>query len=228
MPHPLDNPIWNALSGRQARFAEGGDGALRFPTDVSPFAAARDASPEAVAALARLIPSDGDISLLQRAPPAAPSGVEATTLAGVQMVLNALPAGGRSFDISPLGDADAAEMLALALLTKPGPFRARTHTMGRFIGIRDAGRLVAMGGERLAPDGFTEITGLCTHPDVRGRGYGEALLRAVGQRILDDGLTPFLHAYASNTGAIALYKRLGFSVRAEVTHAIWKHGPDAR
>lgn len=222
MTHPLDNPIWNALTSRQAHFARGGAGALCFPADVSPFAAARDDSESAVAALAKLIPLDGDISLLQRAPPRAPAGVDATEIAGVQMILDAFPAGGRDFAIEPLGDADAAEMLALALLTKPGPFRARTHTMGRFIGVRENGRLIAMGGERLVLDGFTEVTALCTHPDFRGRGLGEALLRAVGERIVSEGATPFLHAYASNTGAIALYQRLGLSIRTEVTHAIWK------
>lgn len=222
MTHPLDKPIWSALASRQKHFAQGGDLARAFPADVSPFAAARDNSREAADALAALVPADGDISLLEVAPPEAPARIAATLLDGVQMVLGAFPVGGVKHEIAPLGDADAAEMLALALLTKPGPFRARTHTMGRFIGIRDQDRLVAMGGERLALDGFTEVTALCTHPDYRGRGYGEALLRAVGQRILDDGLRPFLHVYAANTGAIALYERMGFAIRARVKHAIWK------
>lgn len=222
MSHPLDKPIWNALSSRQASFAEGSALALRFPFEVSPFAAARDDSPAAALALAALTPADGDISMLETSPPRAPDSVEATELEGVQMIAARFPAGGKSFTITPLGESDAADMLALATLTRPGPFRTRTHTMGRFIGIRDGARLVAMGGERLALDGFTEISALCTHPEYRGRGYGEALLRAVGDRILSEGRTPFLHAYASNAGAIALYQRQGFSLRARVTHAIWK------
>jgi predicted GNAT family acetyltransferase len=115
-------------------------------------------------------------------------------------------------------------MLALATLTRPGPFRARTHTLGRFIGIRDSGRLIAMAGERLKLDGFVEISAVCTHPDYRGRGYGGALMKMVGKRILSEGDTPFLHTYADNTVAIALYRRLGFEVRAEVIHAVWKWG----
>jgi ribosomal protein S18 acetylase RimI-like enzyme len=222
MNHPLDKPIWSALTTRQAHFARGGDRARAFPRDVSPFAAARDDSETAVLALAALVPSDADVSLLEVAPPAAPPGIDVTELAGVQMILQAFPSGGPVHTIVPLGDADADEMLTLATLTKPGPFRTRTHTMGSFVGIRDGARLVAMGGERLAMDGFTEVSALCTHPDYRGRGYGEALLRAVGQRILVAGRTPFLHVYASNASAIALYERMGFTIRARVTHAIWK------
>lgn len=222
MSHPLDKPIWSALTTRQAHFARGSDHALAFPADVSPFAAARDDSSSAVAELAALVPDDADVSLLEVAPPAAPLGIAATEIAGVQMILERFPPATAAHPIVTLGDTDASEMLALATLTRPGPFRTRTHTMGNFIGIRDGARLVAMGGERLALEGFTEITALCTHPDYRGRGYGQTLLRAVGQCILDAGRRPFLHVYASNTAAIALYERMGFTIRARVTHAIWK------
>ncbi len=220
--HPLDSLIWSALSGRQSNFAEGGVIALRMRADIGPFAAAADDSPDAVAALGALVPEDGDISLLQPKPPQPPTGIAvAMSALGLQMTITAFTADRAAFPIEPLGDGDAAEMLALALLTKPGPFRANTHRLGRFLGIRDQGRLVAMAGERLKTDGFTEISAVCTHPDYRGRGYGAALMRAVGDRLLTEGETPFLHTYADNAGAIALYRKLGFTARCEVVHAIW-------
>jgi ribosomal protein S18 acetylase RimI-like enzyme len=220
--HPLDNPIWNALGSRLAHFGEGGAEAKRFVADVSPFAAALDSSPAAVAALGALVPDDGDASLLQVAPPAPPPGVRvAMSALGLQMAARAMTKNEKSFPIEALGDEDAAEMLALATLTRPGPFRARTHALGRFVGIRDNGKLVAMAGERLQMDGFIEISAVCTHPDYRGRGYGAALMRTVGARILAEGATPFLHSYADNTTAIGLYKSLGFEPRCEVIHAVW-------
>lgn len=221
--HPLDCPIWNALASTQAAFAGAGDArALRFREDVSPFAAAADESAEAVLALGALAHADDDMSLLERAPPAPPPGVALKmSAAGVQMVAERLRGGEARIAIEPLGEDDAAEMIALAALTRPGPFRARTHTLGRFVGVRDGGRLAAMAGERLRLPGFVEVSGVCTHPDYRGRGYGAALTRAVADRIVTEGETPFLHAYASNAGAIALYRDLGFALRCEVTHAMW-------
>jgi predicted GNAT family acetyltransferase len=117
-------------------------------------------------------------------------------------------------------DADAAEMLALATLTKPGPFFARTHQLGRFIGVRDNGVLVAMAGERLKTPGYTEVSAVCTHPDHRGRGYAAALMRQVMGGIVARGETPFLHSYAANTGAIRLYESLGFRFSRELVMTV--------
>lgn len=219
--HPLDCPIWSALTSRQTTYGTDGALARRFSEDISPFAAAADTSPEAVAALGALAHRDDDMSLLERDPPAPPPGVALKmSAAGVQMMLTTLtPGADVAFD--HLGDADAPDMLALATLTKPGPFRVRTHKLGHFIGVRENGQLIAMAGERLQTDEFVEVSGICTHPDHRGRGLAAALTRVVSARLVEEGRTPFLHAYASNTGAISVYRKLGFAHRCDVTHAMW-------
>jgi predicted GNAT family acetyltransferase len=104
-------------------------------------------------------------------------------------------------------------MFALANLTRPGPFCERTHRLGDFVGVKVDGQLVAMAGERLRLPGFTEVSGVCTHPDHRGHGYAAALMSVVAGRIQGWGETPFLHVYAHNTGAIRLYEALGYRVR---------------
>jgi hypothetical protein len=133
--HPLDCPIWSALSSQQASFGSDGALARRFREDVSPFAAAVDDSDAAVAALAAVAHADDDMSLLEREPPARPLGIRAKNARGVQMVLDKLGADAAYVAFEALGDADAPEMVALATLTRPGPFRASTHKLGRFIGI---------------------------------------------------------------------------------------------
>jgi predicted GNAT family acetyltransferase len=139
---------------------------------------------------------------------------------GVQMVATRPIDAEAADDIGTLGDADAPEMLALAQLTRPGPFLARTHVMGTFRGLRIGGRLAAMAGERMRMPGCTELSGVCTHPDFRGRGLARRLSAIVCAGIEARGETPFLHAWKDNHPAIALYERLGFRLRAEVNVAV--------
>lgn len=220
-PHPLDRPVWNALTTRQSWFARGGGRALAFKPDYGPFAAAADASPESLAALAELVPAQGDLWLVEAEEMPPPSGDFVIRRAAVhQMVAAAIAPATVAFTIVPLTEDDAPEMRALAMLTEPGPFLARTHRLGDFVGVKQDGKLVAMAGERMKPEGFTEVSGVCAHPEHRGRGYASGLMRAVAERILARGETPFLHVYASNTGAIALYETLGFELRRAITTTV--------
>ena len=117
------------------------------------------------------------------------------------------------------------EMLALATLTEPGPFLSRTHVMGRFVGIRIDGRLAAMAGERLSFPGFTEVSGVCTHPDFRENGLARRLSATVTARIQARGEQPFLHAWMSNAPAIRLYESLGFEIRSDVDVKVLERAP---
>jgi predicted GNAT family acetyltransferase len=219
--HVLDRPIWSSLATRHARFAVGDGPALRFAPDVSPFACARDDSPESLQALARLIGPGESVLLLQADEIALPQELVATMTAfGVQMVAHASIAAESRDQIVRLTEADAPEMLALATLTKPGPFLARTPMLGEFWGIKEGGALIAMAGERMKQEGFAEVSGVCTHPDHRGRGLARMLSAAVASRIVTRGETPYLHAYETNAGAIRLYESLGFKQRCRVNVAV--------
>lgn len=220
----LDRPIWTALSTRQAEFAEGGPLALRFRATVEPFAAAAADDPESLDALARLATRGEQLLLIAKEPTPLPPGMTLTSEAvGVQMVATRAIAGERAADAVPLGDSDAAEMIALARLTKPGPFRAETHRLGTFRGIRREGHLVAMAGERMKLPGMTEVSGVCTHPHWRGHGFARMLSALIAAGIQDRGETPFLHAYAGNEAAIRLYGQLGFELRSEMAVQAFAH-----
>jgi predicted GNAT family acetyltransferase len=224
--NPLDRPIWWALATRQSQFARGHSPALAFRADVEPFAAAFDDSEQSLLALSALCDARDILLLAQRCPSPPLPRLEALgeTLA-VQMVAQRAIHGDLAGDAVPLGERDADEMVALATMTKPGPFRASTHELGQFWGIRRDGRLVAMAGERLKVPGFSELSGVCTHPDWQGRGYGRQLSALVAGKIQARGETPFLHAYADNSGAIKLYEQLGFEVRSELAIQTFGHAP---
>jgi predicted GNAT family acetyltransferase len=226
----LDRPVWASLSTHHLPLSVGGTLARRYAAGVNLFASARDDTAVALAALTDLVRPGERVYLLQVPDILVPAGFAVVKAArGVQMIAaRAMPASGADDDLIELTDADAPEMLALATLTEPGPFLSRTHTMGTFRGIRIEGRLAAMAGERFRFPGHTEVSGVCTHPDFRGRGLARRLSQAVAARIESRGEKPFLHAWQSNRPAISLYESLGFEVRAEVdVRVLERIGPHA-
>lgn len=220
--HVLDRPVWSAFTGRQAELAVRRGMALRVAPVFGLFAATADQSTQALSDLGSLVVAHGTGGLVElTAPPPVPGTQVVSSALCLQMVAETVaPAWDVAFEMLSLGDADAAQMLALATLTKPGPFFARTHQLGSFIGVRVEGKLVAMAGERMRPDGFTEASGVCVHPDHRGKGYAARLLREVTARILTRGERAFLHSYADNAQAIGLYESLGYRGRAEVVFTV--------
>jgi predicted GNAT family acetyltransferase len=117
-------------------------------------------------------------------------------------------------------------MLALATATLPGPFTLRALDLGPFWGIRDAGKLVAMAGVRMALPGWTEVSGVCAAPEARGKGYARLLSLRVMAEIAKRGDGAFLHAWSTNQAAIGLYQSIGFAIRAELQAAMLRRLDD--
>jgi ribosomal protein S18 acetylase RimI-like enzyme len=221
MTHPLDRPAWAALAARHSAFAEGGPLARRYLPSIVPFAAAPDNGAESTRALGQLVRTGENILLLQADAIALADDLQTvTTATGVQMISE------RRLEYMPdervqlLTPDDAAEMLELAALTRPGPFTLEAMKLGEFWGVRIDGRLAAMAGERMKQPGHTEVSGVCTHPDFRGKGLARLLSIHVADRIYARGETPYLHAYATNEAAIRLYETIGFALRCNVNVAL--------
>jgi predicted GNAT family acetyltransferase len=226
MRHPLDRPVWTALTTRHGALAQGGALAKRYPSAIVPFAASADDSGESTRALEELVQQGESILMLQADDVVLPAGLTAVSTAiGVQMIADDRLQEVSDDRVQRLTEADAGEMLALATLTKPGPFTLQAMSLGEFWGVKIGGRLAAMAGERMKQPGYTELSGVCSHPDFRGRGFGKLLSLHVAGQILQRGERPYLHAYATNETAIRLYESIGFKLRCSMNVAVIQRRP---
>ncbi len=212
---PLDNPVWHALGGPQAAFAIKRPFARRFDPEVAPFISIEEPSDKAYRDIGDLLGAAEEAWLVRPEAEPAPEGwTKSFEKPVAQMILPPTAALKPALSsIIELGAVDAPAMHELASRTKPGPFGRRTHELGTFLGIHDGDRLVAMAGERFRLPGLVEISAVATDPEYRGRGYAKALIAAVATRIRASGQMPFLHTYADNKAALALYRKMGFAQR---------------
>lgn len=224
---PLDRPVWAMLTGRQAHLAVGPGAARRIDPRYGPFAAARDQSAAAQADLAALVQPGEQVWLVESEPWPVPPGLQLVRTAPLLQMVAPAPQPVQSGDAEAtlLDDGDAADMATLALATEPGPWAALTQRYGAFYGLREAGRLKAMAGERMQPGGgFAEVSGVCTWPEYRGQGLAGMLIRRVMAGMVARGEVPFLHSYAGNAKAIGLYESLGFAGRRNMVVTVLARG----
>ena len=214
---PLDDPVWSCLTTRHAHFSLGDALARRYLGTISPIGATSGTGRAHIAALEGLVEVGDDVGLIGPLVPSLPSNWETLYASRLKQMIRGerspLPEG--DVDVAKLGPEDVAEILELVELTKPGPFRLRTIELGNYIGIREHGRLVAMAGERMWVGSFREVSAVCTHPDLQGRGLARGLVGRIVNRMLARGETPILHVDSPNRRAIDMYLALGFVVRAE-------------
>jgi predicted GNAT family acetyltransferase len=218
--NPLDNPVWHALTGPHRTYAIGHGKAAHYPRDMAPFSAICEASDEAYADLARDLAPNTEARLFRPDEEALPAGwrqIDAFPM--LQMVAASAP-DPVDASIETLSRADVPAMMDLVAIAKPGPFGPRTIELGRYLGVRHAGRLVAMAGERLRLPGHVELSGISVHPDARGQGHAARLTQALMAGAFARDEVPFLHVRPDNK-AVELYRRLGFVTRRELT-VVWR------
>lgn len=214
----LDNPIWHALRTEHAALAEGGELARRYPAYIGPLSGIPQGSAECYEALRPLAGPEGVVVLFSVDPPTPTAGWELVRGGQLhQMIADGQLTRARTevaagIHVRKLHADDAPEMVALAELTEPGPFRLRTLELGTFFGIFEDERLLAMAGKRMHLPGMVEVSGVCTHPDARGRGFARLLMSLVMDEVERDGKTPFLHVMVGNP-ALRVYEDLGFKIR---------------
>lgn len=220
----LKNPAFNALCTQDAKFNRGSTPVCYYPAEVAPFIGLPSWSEKDQHRLLNCKEADrtwfvmhaDEIKFIQ----------EFKIVFTIPLYQLICPALSNTYQpkarLVPLGVEHIDPMIELTQLTKPGPFTKRTIEFGNYLGIFEEDRLVAMGGERMHLDGFTEISAICTHPEYRGQGYGSQIVQALSERILREGQTPFLHVRNDNKTAIGVYQKLGFQIEREMFFAIFR------
>jgi GNAT superfamily N-acetyltransferase len=214
----LDNVMWNCLSGPQARFATGSGAVRRYAPGFSPIVGCADPERPDFAELAKhAAPGESFYIDIWSGPAPAGWRIEREARMLKMVWASTMPSTDAAPDAVSLRPEHAADAVALATLTNPGPFGIRTPELGDYFGYYSDGRLVAMAGERMEVGSLREISGICTHPDFQGRGLARKLTLKLVHREMSRGLTPYLHVMSHNARARALYEKMGFRNYLETT-----------
>jgi GNAT superfamily N-acetyltransferase len=120
-------------------------------------------------------------------------------------------------DIIRLTNDDNDKLFHIVNLVQPGYFKANTSLLGDYFGIFKNTELVAVTGERMKMNSYTEVSAVVTHPLHTGNGYAKQLLAHTVNNIFDQNKIPYLHVSETNTAAIKLYEKLGFVTRRKIS-----------
>jgi GNAT superfamily N-acetyltransferase len=211
MKHLLDNIVWHTLVGPHARYATGTDEIRRYVPGFPAIIGFSDVENPNFHALAPYA-DPGEYLYCDGWTGIAPAEwrIESEAVMCKMLWQASMPAADEAPEAVLLGPQHVSAALELAMLTRPGPFGLRTIELGEYYGVFDGTRLVAMAGGRVCAGCFSEITGVCTHPDFQGRGLARRLVLKLLRRQLLRGETPFLRVLRDNGGTHSLYQRIGF------------------
>lgn len=214
----LHNPVYNALLTGEQYHSFGTERVKYFNEEVSPFVGFDESNTNGFAELHEILPAHRRILYATTNTITPPTGWQLQhEIKGLQFVYeNEKDIEGDFSNVIQLNETHIDQMIHLTAVTKPGPFGKKTIDFGHYYGIFEDEKLVAMTGQRLHVENFTEISAVCTLPVYTGKGYAYRLLLHQVQLILEQGQQPFLHVKDNNERAIALYKRIGFAISRQM------------
>lgn len=216
--HKLDNPVWYSVSETHKNF--GIDfGTIKFyHPDYCPFGGfiALDNMEQFISEYAKLA---SNFFIIGQKPNVPHSLKLNNELICLQMIIHNKIEGEIEDQIVKLEEEHLEDLLGLVKIVYPEYFKKKTSSLGNYYGIYKNNQLVAVTGERMQMDEFTEVSAVITHPEHTGKGYAKQLVTHTANAIFAKNKTPFLHVAESNVGAIKLYEKLGFETRAKIS--VW-------
>ena len=142
-PAPHDHLVWRALETTHSRFRVGSNLAVRYPREISPFAAVSENTPAAFEQLAALLkPNDLDdrVHIIEAAPgteprfkSVLPPSFQIGPALETHQMFGPLPPFPSPLNPPPileLNSSNSEEMLGLISIAFPGFYKTETYKMG--------------------------------------------------------------------------------------------------
>lgn len=212
----LDNPVWHSLSETHLPFAIDYDNIKFYHPDYCPFGGFNHN--DSVADAAMKYAALADSFFIVGTKPGIPDGLTIKNeLICLQMVVPGRIEIESNEPITTLTTPHSSALFELVNFVQPGYFREKTSILGEYFGIFKENKLIAVTGERMKMNDFTEVSAVVTHPDHAGKGYAKQLVAHTVNNIFDQGKSPYLHVAETNIGAIRLYEKLGFKTRRKIS-----------
>ncbi|MBF4506046.1 GNAT family N-acetyltransferase [Flavobacterium sp. JLP] len=212
----LDNPVWNALAETHSAFAIDYGNTKFYNPNYCTFGGFSEL--ESTFDATRQYASLTESFFIVGEKPSLPDSLKIEKeLVCLQMIVYNKIEQPINNEIVKLTQKHNDDLVHLVNLVQPGYFKNKTASLGNYYGIFKDNQLIAVTGERMKMNDFTEVSAIITHPDHTGKGYAKQLIAHCVNTIFDQNKIPFLHVVESNVGAIALYEKLGFITRREMS-----------
>jgi len=221
----LDNPVWYSLSETHDDFAISYPGIKFYDPEYCPFGGfvTSDNIALQIDEYSKFI---NDFFLVGNKPVFSKKISLEKELVCLQMVLEKRIEAVLIQELIKLNVGSANALANLVNEVQPGYFKKKTKLMGDYFGIIKEGKLVAVTGERMKMNDFTEVSAVVTHPSYAGKGFARQLIAHTANKILDENKIPYLHVAETNFGAIRLYENLGFKTRRKISFWHLESRPD--
>jgi len=212
----LDNPVWNSLSETHGGFVLDYGNTKFYNPDYCPFGGFINSQSTLEASNQYSVATD-NFFIVGEKPEISNSLKIVKELVCLQMIIYNKIELSITDTIIKLTEEHNDKLVHLVNLVQPGYFKNKTASLGNYYGIFKEDQLVAITGERMKMNDFTEVSAIITHPDHTGKGYAQQLITHCVNSIFSESKTPYLHVVESNMGAIALYEKLGFVTRRKMS-----------
>ena len=213
----LDNPVWHSLKETHQHFAIEFDAMRFYHPDYCPFGGFVNPN-KAIASIDAYSDLTNSFYVVGRKPAFSDRVTLTKELVCDQMLLdNNIKLDITDHIITLQTVRHRNDLVALVNLVQPGYFKNKTSELGSYYGIYRDDELIAVTGERMKMNSYTEVSAVVTHPDHTGRGYAKQLIAHTTNKIFAENKLPYLHVADVNLSAIKLYEKLGFRTRRKIS-----------